>query len=828
MNSALNLTTQGRSHHLFFLKRNSLAILGTGLASATFLAWAAGQWIYIPAYLGLILAVITVSIAYRGYSQARQMRASTEDYSPARVQIVHAILDSQPKAQVLTDMKGQIFFSNKAYGRLFPEYPPIMSVAQDRDMMEQLIYSARVGGEGSMEIKLPLYDRMIDFKISAHYCGDEAILWDFEQVQETPFDQSVIKAVSGEVGTWLSGPGIMLVVTNNKGQIIEANSRFAEVVGLSSSDLKSQKDDLVLSNFLSTSQGDSGSVSLYCANGKPIQTLLLELPIATHQKNKPDHYLNILLFHNAQNLVSGTSDIGNIIPFIEAMPNPCALTARDGRLIYMNKGFREAASMKGHLLYPSDMVLPEDAPTVSDAIRRVAGGRSENWNMGVRLKTSEGDEVVTQMHINTIGGSGEIAALILLTDNREQRKLEQQVAQATKMQAVGQLAGGVAHDFNNILTAIIGYCDLILLRHSPGDADFGDLNQIRQNANRAANLVRQLLAFSRQQTLRPQVLQVTDVISELSHLLKRLLGETIQLEMVHGRNLDRIRVDPGQLEQVIVNLAINARDAMPQGGRLLIKSTAVDASEIKAMNRSYMPLADYIAIIVSDTGAGIPDEYMSKIFEPFFTTKDIGKGTGLGLSTVYGIVKQTGGFIFAHSEVGKGTTFTIYLPVHTDGEQDQSLPALREPASRDVKADENDQKNFESSAKAEDEDWGGSCVLVVEDEPMVRAVAQRVLNRRGYDVLTADNGEEALAILGEKTQCVDLLISDVVMPVMDGPALVASVREKYPDLKVIFMSGYAEEQLRNSIDIENVNFLPKPFSVQQLDTIVKNVLKADA
>jgi two-component system cell cycle sensor histidine kinase/response regulator CckA len=401
-------------------------------------------------------------------------------------------------------------------------------------------------------------------------------------------------------------------------------------------------------------------------------------------------------------------------------------------------------------------------------------------------------------------GLGDAAVLLLLKDNSEEAKLKRQVAQATKMQAVGQLAGGVAHDFNNILTAIIGHCDLMMMRHTPGDSDYDDIQQIKSNSNRAAGLTRQLLAFSRQQTLRPQVLQLPDVVSEVSHLLKPLLGETVQLVVKHGRDLGPVRADPGQLEQVIVNLSVNARDAMAAegGGTLTIQTYAVKADQVADLGSDILPIADYAALSIADTGTGIPPSILGKVFEPFFTTKEVGKGTGLGLSTVYGIVKQSGGFIFADSKVGDGTRFTIYLPVHRVEEEKESRRVAK---------------------PAEGELWGTGTILLVEDEPMVRTVAERALTRHGYKVLTANNGEEALEIVDRGDE-IALLISDVVMPLMDGPTMVRQARKTRPDLPILFMSGYAEEQLRKSIDIANVAFLPKPFSVKELAEAVRKAL----
>ena len=309
--------------------------------------------------------------------------------------------------------------------------------------------------------------------------------------------------------------------------------------------------------------------------------------------------------------------------------------------------------------------------------------------------------------------------------------------------------------------------------------------------------------------MRPQLLQLPDVVAEVSHLLKRLLGERIKLEVKHGRGLGAVRADPGQLEQVIVNLAVNARDAMVAkdpvaGGTLMLQTFGVSAEDVRRMSSDVLPIGDYTAMKVTDTGIGIPQHLLSKIFEPFFTTKEVGKGTGLGLSTVYGIVKQSGGFIFADSKVDEGTRFVIYLPVHRE-EAGAGRVRSRDKAKKD-------------------ELWGSGTVLLVEDEPTVRSVAERALTRHGYSVITADNGEDALEILA-RNEPVDLLISDVVMPGMDGPTMVREARESRPDLKILFMSGYAEEQLRKSIDIENVNFLPKPFSVIELAEAARRTVK---
>lgn len=496
----------------------------------------------------------------------------------------------------------------------------------------------------------------------------------------------------------------------------------------------------------------------------------------------------------------GPKDRGTAQTYIETLlsllPFGLALVDRDGRFLFMNRSFVRAASLEegARPRYPSDLVVPEDKGPLADMIRRHSSGQQVGGDLPVRL-LGQGDDAVT-VRIVGVRGLGEAAVLLSLKDSSEETRLKRQVLQASKMQAVGQLAGGVAHDFNNILTAILGSCDLMLMRHTPGDSDYDDIQQIRSNANRAASLTRQLLAFSRQQTLRPQIVQLPDVISEVTHLLKRLIGDTVELHVHHGRGLGAVRADPGQLEQVIVNLAVNARDAMNGRGKLTIETFPVTAADVRKLGHEFMPAASYSALRIQDTGEGIPAEVLPKIFEPFFTTKDVGKGTGLGLSTVYGIIKQSSGFIFADSETNVGTAFTVYLPVYQTSDEKDNGPPVAPPKVRKTQ-------------------WGTGHVLLVEDEDMVRAVAERALSRAGYTVTTATQGEEGLERFQSMAQ-VDLIISDVVMPTMDGPTMVEEIRKLRPDLPVLFMSGYAEEQLRQSISITDVTFLPKPFSVAQL------------
>lgn len=415
--------------------------------------------------------------------------------------------------------------------------------------------------------------------------------------------------------------------------------------------------------------------------------------------------------------------------------------------------------------------------------------------------------------------------IVYALETTEQRALELQFTQSQKMQAVGQLAGGVAHDFNNVLTAIIGFSDLLLASHRPSDPAFQDIMNIKQNANRAASLVRQLLAFSRRQTLRPQVLALGDVLADLSILLDRLLGEKVDLELVHGRDLWPIKADLNQLEQVIVNLAVNARDAMPGGGQLTIQTRNLSEAEAVEMPYKILEPAEYVLLEVLDSGTGIPPDIRDKIFEPFFSTKDVGKGTGLGLSTVYGIVKQTGGFIFLESEMGQGTTFRIFLPRYVE-ESAANAKLIEGDVADSEDANATQEAASAAAEEANDADLTGSAsIMLVEDEEAVRAFAARALASRGYTVHEASSGAEALELIDEVDEEIDLVVSDVVMPEMDGPTMLGELRKVRPHIKVIFMSGYAEEAFRKNLpDNEEFGFLPKPFSLKQLAVKIKGML----
>jgi two-component system cell cycle sensor histidine kinase/response regulator CckA len=509
--------------------------------------------------------------------------------------------------------------------------------------------------------------------------------------------------------------------------------------------------------------------------------------------------------------------------FFQNTPMAIATVDKVGRIARSNARFASAfeGMLKGDERSILAVVAERDRPALEAAIAKAAAGQGDIAPVEAALAGS--NERWASFFVSAVeeeDRDGE-AAIVYALETTAQRTLENRVYQQQKMESVGQLAGGIAHDFNNVLSAIMMATDFLLNAHKPTDPSFQDIIQIKQNANRAAALVRQLLAFSRKQTLRPQVLDLGEALSDLGMLLKRLIGEKVTFPgVVHGRDLWPVKVDISQFEQVIVNLAVNARDAMPDGGTLTIRTANVPANECGKFAYKGMPIADYVLVEVSDTGTGIPPDIIEKIFEPFFSTKDVGKGTGLGLSTVYGIVKQTGGFVYADSAPGH-TSFRIFLPRYVAGAEE----TLTQIPAADVPAIAGAMSAADTMARAASADLTGhGTILLVEDEEGLRALNARGLASRGYTVLEASNGVEAIEVL-DKQGSVDLVVSDVVMPEMDGPTLLKELRRRDPDVKIIFVSGYAEEAFsKNLSSQEQYAFLAKPFTLKQLVAEVKKTL----
>jgi two-component system cell cycle sensor histidine kinase/response regulator CckA len=754
----------------------------------------------------------------------RKAPAAETEFALPDWSVTVAAIERPDAAVAITDRANRLVCANARYEEWFgANYAP-PRLPLDEASLERLAKAARSAwrdGKGRADLLENPAGGLISgrWKAESQRSGraEDFLVWQFSPILSVDPVVELVQQLDGKLGRALAKSGLVAAIVDPDGQIRAASQGFAQrATGDGLTAMAGQ--DFV--SLLRQEEGDRISWKREGRRGAPLT--LYFMPVADPDlPGEPDPNTTpslILIAEASAGIGNGGGETTAAVPHLEALlgqlPLGLAMADRDGRLLFANNAFARAAGRdrdsgaEAMPTYPTDLVIKEDKGALSDAIRRFGQGPASAGDIAVRLVTQPDDPV--SLSLAGVRGLGEAAVLLGLTDSSEETRLKRQVAQATKMQAVGQLAGGVAHDFNNVLTAILGTCDLMLLRHTPGDSDYDDIQQIRANSNRAASLTRQLLAFSRQQTLRPEVLQLPDVVTDISQMLKRLIGEKIQLIVRHDRDLGPVRADPTQLEQVIVNLAVNARDAM-QGktvdgsGKLSLLTKRVMAAEVRAMHSDILPMGDYTALIVEDTGGGIPTENLAKIFEPFFTTKEQGKGTGLGLSTVYGVVKQSGGFIFADSEVGKGTRFSVYLPVHQAGPGD--APAL-------VKSEETARQ------------WaGGGRILLVEDEDSVRIVAERALTRAGYEVASASDGEEGLELvkLGRKY---DLVLSDVVMPIMDGPAMGREIRKLNPQMPLLFMSGYAEEQLRKEIDIADVHFLPKPFSVQQITEKVGGVLAA--
>jgi len=402
------------------------------------------------------------------------------------------------------------------------------------------------------------------------------------------------------------------------------------------------------------------------------------------------------------------------------------------------------------------------------------------------------------------GADGARAGYMLVaSDLSERNRLEAQLRQSQKMEAVGQLAGGVAHDFNNVLTVIASYSEILLVNTPPDSKAYEPLNEIKAASDRAAALTRQLLAFSRRQLLQPRILDLNESVTNVSRMLRRVIGEQVKLETRFAPNLGRVCADPGQVEQILMNLAINARDAMPNGGRLVIETANAELDRTFALQHATpMRPGDFVSMVVSDTGEGMTPEVREHVFEPFFTTKDPGKGTGLGLSTVHGIVEQSGGSIFVYSEPGRGTTFKIYLPRVMDDEPRALDPVASTPSR-----------------------GGTETILLVEDEEAVRKVSRAILANAGYTVIEARNGKEAVGRLTDGSNEIDLVVTDVVMPEMGGPALRREMRDRRIDKPIVYMSGYARATLTSAaLSEENAAFIEKPFSAPALLACVRGVL----
>jgi two-component system cell cycle sensor histidine kinase/response regulator CckA len=804
-----------------------------------------------PYGLGLLALLAMVGVFVLFALAAGLLRVAGKD---AGNPLFKSLVDRANDAILVTNTAGRVVYANPAYLRLVDatsahDARPIERVfARDPGVSEavfRLLKAAREGrrlqeevrvngrrGEGGRWLRMrvrPLGESKREAKLTAWSIAD--VTRELER-QENAF-QELQHAVD-----YLDHAPAGFFSVDASGNISYLNATLAEWLEQDLAEVGS--GGLKLSDIIA---GDGGALvtTLSAAPGE-VKTELFDIDL----KTKGGRTVPARLYHKvafgidgapgpSRTLVINRAAADGSDPlraaevrfmrFFQNTPMAIATVDKQGTIVRSNALFARLFSpvLKGEGGGRSILavVAERDRSALEAAIRRAADKQGDIAPVDAALEGA--GEHFARFYATAVEEVGDQeAAIIYALDTTEQRVLQNQLNQQQKMELVGQLAGGIAHDFNNVLGAIIMASDFLVNAHKPTDPSFQDIIQIRQNANRAAAMVRHLLAFSRKQTLRPQVIDLGDVVFDLTMLLRRLIGERISLNVVPQRDLWQVKADLAQFEQVLVNLVVNARDAMADGGKLTVRTVNVGADQSTKYQYKGMPIGEYVLVEVEDTGTGIPPEIIDKIFDPFFTTKDVGKGTGLGLSTVYGIVKQTGGFIYVESQPGKGTTFRIFIPRYiaaADDIQPPQLPETTAPALAGALSAADD------AMKTAADLTGQGVILLVEDEQGLRALNARGLRSRGYTVIEASNGIEAMEMMEQEGGKIDLVVSDVVMPEMDGPTLLKELRKKNPHTKFIFVSGYAEDAFQKSLpDPDDYNFLAKPFTLKQLVAKVKEAM----
>jgi two-component system cell cycle sensor histidine kinase/response regulator CckA len=803
-----------------------------------------------PYILGLLALLATIGVFSLFAFASGMLRLSPAEGANT---LIKSLVDDAFDGVLVTDRDGRIVYANSAYLDLIDATDPqdlrpvervFIGDADASEAIYRLLKAAREGKRLQEEVRVAGLKggsaRWLRLRVRPFAEGMRArhlTVWSISDVtRERERQENVFQELQHAIDYLDHAPAGFFSV-DAKGDVVYLNATLA---GWLDQDLAQIGSGALKLSDLVAGDGAALLTTLRAAPGE-IKTEVLDLDL----KTRSGRTLPIRLVHKLAFGADGTPGASRTLVlnrgrdasadlqraaeirfmrFFHHTPMAIATVDKAGRIVRTNplfaRLFHNVLSADGSTRSIAAVVAERDRAALAEAIAAAASGKGDIAPIDAALA---GDERFARFYVTAVEEEDrdQEAAIVYALETTAQRELETKLNQQQKMDLVGQLAGGIAHDFNNVLSAIIMATDFLLNAHKPTDPSFGDIMQIKQNANRAASLVRHLLAFSRKQTLRPQVLDLGEVLNDLNMLLRRLIGEKVTLEVIHGRDLWPIKVDISQFEQVIVNLAVNARDAMADGGRLSLRTANITANECERYHAKGMPAADYVLIEVADTGAGIPAAIIDKIFDPFFSTKEVGKGTGLGLSTVYGIIKQTGGFVYVDSVPREGATFRIFLPRH--------VPSAKEaPAEIETPAIEGAFAAADQVKRAASADLTGEgTILLVEDEEGLRALNARGLASRGYTVLEAGNGIEAMDVLDKSNGQVDLVVSDVVMPEMDGPTLARELRIRNPNLKIIFVSGYAEDVFQKHMpEPGQFAFLPKPFTLKQLVAAVKETLAA--
>jgi two-component system cell cycle sensor histidine kinase/response regulator CckA len=782
------------------------------------------------------IAVVAIALTFLLIWIYRWLTGGFDVLRAGEQHLFDAVTDALGDAMVVTDEAGRAIYSNAAYLKLasqagasrlvgidllysgYPDFSePVYQLAQAATSRQAMQRDVRVAAGSSVPGASADSARWLRLTVSplndANFKGHT--LWRLVDITADRHHQESAFSRLQFIITYLDHAPAGFFSTLADGKVDYINATLASWIGvdlveaqggaLSLADLVGADAALQLSSLepiVGGSHTESFSQNLMTRKGDVIPVTIIHRADFDADGNAlPSRSMVLKEGQVGAAMVSVGAD--SLRQLAAASPIGVAQISDDGTVISANSEFL-ALSPKIKLRGRLTQALPQsDGAGLTTAIAEAA--RQPGKRVVAEAIFESTEPRAARLSFVRFGADG--PTVVFAEDKTESKALEVQLAQSQKMQAVGQLASGIAHDFNNVLTPIIGFADLLLAKMRPQDSAFADIMNIKQNANRAAQLVRQLLAFSRKQTMQPKLHQLTEAMSDLGNLLGRVLGEKIELEIAHGRDLGFVLADIHQFEQVIINLAVNARDAMPKGGKLLVKTYNLSVEQSQTVKHP-LPPAEYVVCEVSDTGSGIPKAILEKIWEPFFSTKDVGKGTGLGLSMVYGIVKQSSGFIYCDSEIGKGTTFTIFMPRHYP----EKVTAVADVPTEKVEA------------KREDFTGRGR-ILVVEDEDSVRAFALRALQSRGYTVVEADSGESGLEAIENDKDGFELILSDVVMPEMDGPTMLAEIRKRGIKTKFIFMSGYAEDAFeRNLENPDDFAFLQKPFSLKQLIEKVKDVM----